>query len=170
MRLFVAINLPEEVKRYLRGLQEQLAQINGAQFVFTHDFHMTLKFLGECDESARLKIEELLSGVKFAEFSASLGQFGFFGTPHSPKVLWVGLNVPSWLAQTAKEIGGKENSFVPHITLARCKNFPKGVNVAQVLQNIKVSPMQFSVSQFHLYESKLSSAGSTHLILKSFPL
>lgn len=172
MRLFIAIDLPEEVKKYLRGLQEELAKISGAQFAFTHDFHVTLKFLGECSEKTREKIEDLLSSVKFPSFSASLGKFGFFGSQNSPRVLWVGLSVPDWLAKTTREIEDKisafgypqENRFVPHITLARCKK------AKLVLQNIKIKPMEFSVSQFHLYESKLSTTGAIHLILKSFPL
>ena len=76
MRLFIAIDLPENVKEYLRKLQASLPSANMSR---ARDFHLTLKFLGECGEALRGKVEEELKQIHFQPFEAELGEIGAFG-------------------------------------------------------------------------------------------
>lgn len=175
MRLFVAIDLPEDVKNYLRELQKSLGEFAGADLSFTRDFHMTLKFFGECDEAILPQIENALGQLKFQAFETQLGKFGMFGGAN-PRVFWISLKVSGWLLNAVSKMENsmaqigipQENKFVPHITLARAKFFRSNAEQMQNLKNISVKPMNFFVSQFHLYKSELSSHGAIHTKLKSF--
>ncbi|MEK9132607.1 MAG: RNA 2',3'-cyclic phosphodiesterase [Patescibacteria group bacterium] len=175
MRLFVAIDLPEDVKHYLRELQKRLWEFAGAKMSLTSDFHMTLKFLGECDEKLVPQIESALEQVKFQAFKVQLGEFGTFGGANT-SVFWVSLAVPTWLFDTVNQMEDKmaqlgipkENKFVPHVTLARAKSFNPTVEKMRELKSLSIKPLGFTVSQFHLFKSELSTHGAIHTKLRSF--
>lgn len=172
MRLFIAIDLPNFVKEHLRNLQKLLP--NG-KFSLTHDFHLTLKFLGSCHDHRRKRVETALRKISFSPFEASLTTMGTFGGSR-PRVIWVGVNVPVWLKQTAYDIEEqmvrlgfeKEHRFIPHITLARVKNLENPEKFLQDLKKITVDPLKFSVTHFSLFESRLSRGGAVHTELAQF--
>jgi 2'-5' RNA ligase len=173
MRLFIAIDLPENVKAYLSELQSKLPQ---AQMSLTRDFHLTLKFLGECDRDEMREVAQELDQIKVPPLKAKLSQIGTFGG-FPPKVVWIRLDVPQFLFDTAREIEKKmvtlgfkeENRFVPHLTLCRVKSVQNPQKFLDALKLIKVEPMEFTTSQFHLVESHLSSSGAVYKKLASFP-
>lgn len=172
MRLFIAIDLPEKIKAYLRELQAVLPQ---TKMSLTHDFHLTLKFLGSCEEHRRKKVEDELMHISFQPFEAQLENVGAFGGK-IPRVIWIGLKVPPQLEETAYEIEDrvsklgfeKERRFVPHITLARIKFIENPTRFLEDLKKISVDPVSFPVSQFHLFESRLSPKGALHVKLATF--
>lgn len=174
MRLFIAIDLPQEIKTYLRALQSRLPE---AKMARTHDFHLTLKFLGASGENLRAPLEESLNEISFKPFTARLGQIGFFGGKKNPRVVWVGIETPPWLSTAVSQIENKmsrfgfekENRFVPHVTLARIKNVEDRDNFESNLKKIEIKPLEFSVRHFYLFESRLSSRGAEHKKLQAFP-
>jgi 2'-5' RNA ligase len=173
MRLFIAIDLPESVKDYLRTVQ---ANLPAGKMSKTHDFHLTLKFLGSCEENRRKRVEESLRDIPFQPFEAALTEIGVFGG-NKPRVVWVGINVPEWLAESVREIENrmaklgfkKEYGFMPHVTLARVKFVEDFKVFLDALKKIKIEPHQFSVKHFYLFESKLSPKGAVHQKLAEFP-
>lgn len=176
MRLFIAVNLPDNVKQYLRGLQKLLPE---AKMSLAHDFHMTLQFLGDCEESVLPKIKRELAEVAFEPFESKLTQIGTFGGKN-PRVVWVGTSVPRSFLETVKDIKkrmsnlrlGKEShneEFAAHVTLARIRFISNPQSFLEDLGKKKIEPMPFSVKRFHLFESKLSSQGAVHTKLADFP-
>lgn len=161
MRLFVAIDIPEEIKEYLKKLQAFIPQEN---MRLTTDFHLTLKFIGSADDNMKKAIEEALRGIPFRPFEASLTEAGIFSFHGMPRAVWVGIKVPDWLFDSQKlmeerlaKLGiEEEHRFSPHITLARVKfaNNPKSFETA--INRIKVEPRAFPVEHFYLFESHLS--------------
>lgn len=173
MRLFIAIDLPEEIKEYMRKLQ---ALFPAAKMSKTHDFHLTLKFLGSCEENRRKRVEECLRKIPFQPFEATLEGIGVFGGSR-PRVVWIGIKVPPWLSESVREIENrmyelgfqKEYRFTPHITLARVKFIEDPQKFSEALKKISVEPLKFPVENFYLFESQLSLKGAVYIKLAAFP-
>src|SRR3989304_6133334 len=94
-RLFVAIDLPEDVRESLGRLQSDLRQhdLPGLRWTRPEGVHLTLKFLGETPASSLPAIEGALArAVRGApSFRLALGAPGTFGNRRGPRGLWVGV-------------------------------------------------------------------------------
>ena len=122
MRLFIAIQLSDEMKSSVIGLMHELkkAGIKGS-YVPAQNLHLTLAFIGEVSDPDM--IEEAMRTVKVKPFRLSLSEMGSFGD-----LLWVGLRGNQGLSLLVKAIrealdaAGTDydrKSFTPHITIIR---------------------------------------------------
>lgn len=122
MRLFVAIQLSDEMKKALMGCMHDLKKqgVDG-KFVPAQNLHMTLAFIGEYDNPG--KVKEAMGSVPLPEFRLSLGDKGNFGD-----LLWVGVKGNQKLKTYVKDLRAaleaagipcSRDKFVPHITLIR---------------------------------------------------
>lgn len=132
MRLFIAVELPDEIKRNIEKLIVELKGIESSvRWVETANLHLTLKFLGEV---AAEKKEGLLEGIAAkvkgtGNFKIELAGAGTFPAGKHPKVIWVGVKSGSErLAKLAQLLDEKE--FAAHVTIGRVKN-DKGVDKLQ---------------------------------------
>ncbi|MBP3802670.1 MAG: hypothetical protein J6I76_02050 [Oribacterium sp.] len=77
MRLFIAININENVKYALLKMQNDLKRcgIKGS-FTREENLHMTLAFIGENDDPG--KIEKIMRNVSFKAFPIRLSGFRLF--------------------------------------------------------------------------------------------
>lgn len=137
-RLFVAVDLGEEVRRALAALQEELRpQARHARWVAPENAHLTLAFLGSMEEAMVPRLSEALGGVaaKAAPFELRCRGGGAFGAKKHPRVLWVGvegelaaLAVLHQRTEAALQPLGyqpEQREYRPHLTLARAKD-PRG--------------------------------------------
>lgn len=122
MRLFIAIQLSDPMKKALVNMMHELKKqgVEG-NYVPAQNLHMTLAFIGEYDDPARIK--EVISRVPVPEFRMSLSDMGNFGN-----ILWAGVkgnqNLKAYVkdlrsALDAEGIPFDRDKFVPHITLIR---------------------------------------------------
>ena len=126
-RLFVAIDLPAQLKIALTGFSRELP---AARWVSPAELHLTLRFIGEVDHERLSAIRSALSGISFAAFSLALRGVGHFPPGRRPRVLWVGMDPSQSLMLLQQElelalieagVTPDERRFSPHITLARLK-------------------------------------------------
>lgn len=176
MRLFIAIELPENVKRLLSKLRIEMP---GARWLPLEQLHLTLSFLGEVDEETAKKLIRELSAIQAPGFDLKLFSLGCFPNRRQTRVLWAGLEPEPLLLNLASlvqkaafscNIPQEERPFSAHITLARLKS-PVAREVAVFLDQPlreKISP--FSVKDFILFQSHLTSSGAVHSPLKTFRL
>lgn len=122
MRLFIAIRLSDDMKKALVTCMHDLKKqgVEG-NYVPTQNLHMTLAFLGEYDDPA--KVKEVIRKVPLPEFRLALSEKGNFGN-----ILWAGVKGNQKLktyvkdlraALAAEGIPFDKEKFVPHITLIR---------------------------------------------------
>ena len=81
MRVFIAIDLSKECKAYLSSIMREIRGIfnNRGTFVPLENFHITLSFLGERDESEVNMIEDAMKEIAASPFSIFLtGELGHF--------------------------------------------------------------------------------------------
>src|SRR3989344_28007 len=94
MRLFIAINLDERIRASARKVVQSLeSQPVDVKWVEQENLHLTLKFLGEVEESRVKEVEGKISAVTrgHAPFRISLEGLGYYGDPRHLKSLWIGV-------------------------------------------------------------------------------
>ena len=129
---FVAIPLPDTVKRELREKCEKLREkYVYRKWVDGRDYHITLKYLGACPPRQLALVKRQLSdAVRGAiPLALSLHGAGFFGRSDSPRVLWAGVRgerdvldrLQSAVEKAMVSIGfpPEDRPYRPHVTLAR---------------------------------------------------
>ncbi|MGA8768629.1 MAG: RNA 2',3'-cyclic phosphodiesterase, partial [Candidatus Acidiferrales bacterium] len=142
MRLFVALELPGEVRQTLGDLIARLKpQCRAAKWVRPEGMHMTLKFIGHAIADGDAKkldaTRAALAAVKSGEpVEMRYRGVGFFPDARRPRVVCCGVEASANLAQLAADIERaleplgiprEDRAFVPHLTLARFKS-PNGVD------------------------------------------
>ena len=176
IRLFVAIDFPEEIKEMLSRLCFGLP---GARWVSEDQLHLTLRFIGEVDGGIFQDIRDGLGDIKADPLTLVLKGTGFFPPRKKPRVLWVGLQKNDLLVTLRNRIEGKltalglepeTRKFSPHITLARLKNTPVSKVTRFLSSNNLFATPPFPVREFYLYSSFLTGKGAIHRREASYPL
>jgi RNA 2',3'-cyclic 3'-phosphodiesterase len=174
MRLFVALELPEEVKCHLVGLQ---GEISGIRWLPPEQLHLTMLFLGDVEEEKLAQIILALTEIRVAPFTLHITRIGCFPNARAPRVLWAGIERQPMLERlhlqikTAAESCGirlETCSFSPHITLARLKQ-PDSADVTMFLRqptSNKIPPV--TIEQFVLFQSVLTTQGAKHQPIQKF--
>lgn len=184
MRLFVALELPGEVRDALADLTARLKPLPlGAKWASPEGMHMTLKFIGhaiadddaEKFAAARAALATVKSGAPVDMIYRGIG---FFPNALRPNVFWCGIqaspNLPPLVAELEKALAPlgmptEARPYVPHLTLARFKS-PEGVT-ALVRAAEEFAEREFGSSretQFHLFESKLKPGGAEHRKIETY--
>lgn len=133
MRLFVALELPEEARQ---AIAERVAaerdRFPAASWVRAPQLHLTLLFLGEIDDAALGETVAALSGAELPAPTSpvSVGAAGAFPERGPLRVIWLGLEPAGELARLAEALrfaatGARlpfdARPFHSHVTLARCR-------------------------------------------------
>jgi 2'-5' RNA ligase len=190
MRLFVALDIDADIRRRITEFRNQVQPLApDVRWVGPETFHITLQFLGE---TKRLdEIQNTLQSVRAAPIALSFRNAGFFPSPKSPRVFWVGIEADENLqglvtsiGQALQPLGFQRDAgpFKPHLTLARAGSgrprHAPGERSAPALRLVRakletLGPLEFgtmSAHEFYLYESKLSPAGARYTKLSRYPL
>jgi len=173
-RLFVAVELPSELRHRLHLLTRELPQ-DAIKAVEEENIHITLKFLGDVQEEKIKEITERLGKISFSPFHCTVSGVGVFPNQDYIRVVWAGLqnNEISLLAEEVERalsgIGKKEDrEFLAHITIARVR---KKIDVRNFLsKHANESFGDFYISDFVLMESQLGREGPTYTVIKKFTL
>lgn len=174
MRLFIAFGISNEAEKELENAQQAIKRID-SNLGFVREFHLTLKFLGEVDDSKVGEIKERLSKINFEEFNAELDGLGVFPSENYVRVVWVGLEPKEKISALQQKIEGsleglfeRDNRFHPHLTLARVKFIKDKKTLLESLKKIKPGKVSFEVSSFKLIKSMLTPGGPVYGVLEEF--
>ena len=176
MRLFIAIELPDRLKRELEWLR---TDIQGTRWVPPEQLHLTLAFLGEVDEETTGRVIAQLAKIETDAFKLLFSELGCFPDRRRPRVIWIGVKTEPNLLKLAASVRQsvldagifmEDRPFSPHITLARLK-LPAAVELGAFLgRQSSITLKPFSVQEFTLFQSRLTSQGAVHSLVRSFPL
>lgn len=171
MRLFIALDLPEEVKNHLSELQKSIKPLR-ISLVKPENMHVTVKFL---DEQIPEKIIERLNRVMFDNFELELSNIGFFPNEKNMRVLWIGFKedktrkLQKDIDNMLKDIIPIEKNYHGHITLARIRFLDDKIKNSLIeFSKTKIKPLKFNVDHFTLYKSTLTIAGPIYEKIKEF--
>lgn len=188
MRVFIAIDIGEKVKKALGGLLKQLQNIpdgsrkGDVKWVKPENMHLTLKFLGEIKDDKIAEVCNIVESVaaRHKSFELNIESVGYFGGKIA-RVLWVGTGSGSdKLRQLAEELeqelalaGWPEETreFSGHLTLCRIRSSAAGAKLARVSEDYKDFKVGVvSADSVSVYQSQLMPAGPIYTVLASFKL
>ena len=184
IRCFVAIPLPDDVLVQIVEVSRQLKKLGiDARFPRAESIHLTLKFLGDVQESAVPDILRMMKDevCEYEPFNVSVRKAGAFPHLADPRVVWLGVEPEEELRklQSGVESGlaGLEfkkdkRQFSPHLTLARVKSRHMIANLMHYLesQGPKIELGSFFVRTVVLYRSELRPSGAVYSHLGSAAL
>ena len=189
MRLFCAVELPEDVRERAAGHLAQLRRTAAAGetrvgWERAEKLHVTMKFFGEVEQS---RVEDLAGAVgraaggAGAAFDLVLEEAGTFPRRGAARVLWLGVADSSGeLARlharledecAAAGFAREARAFHPHITIARLRTGGAGARaLTEAHKALGFDPVQFTVSELALLRSELGPGGSRYTVLSRHAL
>jgi len=183
VRGFVAIELPAEVKSFLRAIVADLKKTAAdVKWARPEGTHLTLKFLGNMPTDVIPILEKELSPAFSAQKAVSLRMKGLGAFPSlgRPRVIWAGLDDPDLalvpLARRVEDLlvplgfGREKRPFSPHLTLGRVRSNKRMADlVEEVRQNMDSPGPSFSADKAVLFQSILKPTGAEYHPLVLFP-
>lgn len=181
MRTFIGIRISEEVKKNIYDVAQKVSlKLREARVVPPENLHITLKFLGEVEESRLEVIKDILGNIcnGFKPLKLQIKGLGVFPNGKEVRVLWAGVDSGGFLKslnieieEEFKKLGfPKEKRFKEHITISRFKSAPN----LSVLQNLidKYSDYSFgnmSVKNVEFIQSILTGSSPVYKVLFEAP-
>ncbi|MBI4810629.1 MAG: RNA 2',3'-cyclic phosphodiesterase [Ignavibacteriales bacterium] len=183
IRTFIAFDTPDPIKKEMSQLQMELKNSNAdVKWEVESKFHVTIKFLGNIDESILQKVIDHCQSIveSSPRFDVVYQTLGCFPNKKHPRVIWIGCQNENGVLQKLKisldkallPLGFKieDRAFHPHITLGRVRT-PKGIqNLTPMLENLNFEPRKASINEILIMKSILKSEGSIYSILKTIHL
>ncbi len=174
MRLFLAIDLPEAVKK---ELDDQLLPLRnkhpGFNWVTSENFHITIHFFGETHKEKEIgeRIRDLMYDIpSFQMYSGDLDSF----VQHKI-LLYLNFRRQKTLEELAKrlrdDLSLPEKKFVPHLTLSRSALSSKQqyFTLRNEMEKLPVD-IEFSVKSIYLFQSILSGKTPVYEKVEEFKL
>ncbi|MCX6759480.1 MAG: RNA 2',3'-cyclic phosphodiesterase [Candidatus Nealsonbacteria bacterium] len=184
-RVFVAINLPENIKNKLAEYQEKMPDLP-VRWTKKENLHITLMFLGYLIDEELFEVCNITKEIasKNQSFSINLKKI-IYGPPKKipPRLVWVEGEKSEELGKLQKDL---ENSFLTspvkglesesrpytsHISLGRIKTWEfKQIEPEERPEINEDINSSFEVNSIEVMESQLKRTGPYYTILESCPL
>jgi 2'-5' RNA ligase len=167
IRLFVALDLPEDIRARLLALQ---GGVPGARWSTNEQLHLTLRFIGEVDGNVAHDVDDALAVIREPPFSLELSGVGEFGGK-KPRALWAGVKANDALLHLQRKIETamqriglppEQRKYSPHVSLARLKTAPRDKIVQFLTHGALFSAGPFPVNHFVLFSSLTSPSGAIY--------
>ncbi len=175
-RLFIAVDLPDEVNRTLGEYAEVLRDIHWYK---PTEYHLTIKFIGDTEQERFENIKEVLGQIEHPVFRLKVNRLGYFPPDRHPRVIWAGFeestaldNLHQKVEERLFELGveKEDRAFTPHVTLGRNKDVPRKRVESYIEKRNDIYIPDIPVSSFILYSSELSSDGAVHTPEETYSL
>jgi 2'-5' RNA ligase len=191
MRLFVALEIPDETRAKLAGLIARLRpKCPAVKWVRPEAMHVTLKFIGHVREEKLGAIRAALANVGSPQpIDLQFRGLGFFPNEKRPRVFWCRVEASENAAPLAAAIDGalmalaigikaESRPFTPHLTLARIPSDEdqQRDKAPAALDRLTTAAREFAhtelgslcTGEFHLFESKTKPTGAEYTRLDTF--
>lgn len=176
IRLFVGIEIPEELRRRMAAVE---MPIDGARWVPEENLHITVRFIGEVPEDVAEDLADALQRIRAPAFAVSIAGAGHFESGRRVRTLWFGVErnesltalyekVESALVRAGQPPEGRR--FKPHVTVARLKDVRPAAIRNWLVANSMFRAVPFTVERFVLFSSHVGRNGSIYTPELVFPL
>jgi len=184
LRSFLAIELPKSIQKKIEEVQRDL-KISRAdvKWVRPENIHLTLKFLGNVEES---RFEPILQSIgsliqRTSPFPVKVQGMGAFPHSKNPRVIWMGLidetkgltTLQKSLEGALEKIGFEPEGrpFQPHLTLGRVRTSRgKDDLIGKMEKHREEEFGDVEAGEIVLFKSELKPTGPIYTPLKKLKL
>ncbi len=182
-RIFIAINLPEEIKRELAGYSEKWPELP-AKWVPKDNLHITVEFLGDLTDEEVGEVCMVVKEVveRHNSFTINLNKV-LYGPPkkNPPRMVWADGEKSEELVDLKEDLqeGLLEKiafrpegaGFIIHITLARILEMEfRKFDLDERPEINEDIDLPFTVESLEVMESEMKRGGPVYTILESHNL
>ena len=181
LRTFVGVPISPALVRQISGVRTEFRD-RTIHWVPEPKLHLTLKFLGEVEESQIVSIRTALRNalLEIKGFHVTARGLGVFPGNRRPRVLWVRLTAPE-LTLVARQLSsavepfgieGTTKGFHPHATIGRWRSaVHRGRWLQSEMETWKDRKFgDFPIDEVTLFQSTLRPTGAIYSVLEVFPL
>ncbi len=174
-RIFTGIEIPPDVAQSLAMLRGGLP---GARWVDAENYHVTLRFIGDVDDTVAHEVASLLGRVRRGPFELCFEDLTSFGG-RRPRAIVATLGpVPALLELQAEHerlmqrvgLEAEGRKFIPHVTLARLRESSSRQVAEYLTLRAPFRSPPFKVSRFVLFSSRASVGGGPYVVEAAYPL
>lgn len=180
-REFIAIDIDSNKKLVEFGNEVKKTGAD-LKLVEPDNIHITLKFLGDTEETLAEEIEEIIKNAvkETKSFNIQLKGTGVFPNNNYIKIVWLGIQNGEPIAEIAQRIDDQtskigfekeKRGFSPHLTIARVKTASNKDKLLQVLEKYRDAEFaDIKVEAIKLKKSELTPNGPIYTDLKVFKI
>lgn len=172
MRCFISIDLSVEATKEIERLQRIIKPHFIGKTTSSENLHLTLKFLGEIEDTTLDNVKKKLSTIERQSFELTLNGLGVFSQQFI-KMVWVKVStVPlqPMIDNYLKDIFEPEHRFMGHITIARVKKVEDKQSFLKLINNTTINKIIFTVREFYLKQSILTNEGPIYKVINKYCL
>lgn len=174
-KLFVGFFLPDEWVQKVSKIQQALSGVRGLRWTSSENLHITNLYMGEVNAAKIDQISAALNEVSIKTRPFELTFNSLLAAPigKEPSMVWVEFKHShefGFLANDIKKavssvtiIEEEEKKLIPHVTIARAKNWPK-----LTLPNLTLKDPTLKIDRFCLVESESRRDEPNYHIIKEF--
>ena len=180
-RTFIALELSESLKEGILALTEELSGRGvRASWARRSTLHLTLKFLGDVEETS---LREIVAAVarassRVSAFSFQTRSLGAFPSTRRPRVLWLGIEPQDELLALHEAVESEladlgfpreRRRFHPHLTIGRIRE-PRAESIQEILDELVAPEERVEVKDTRVMRSTLRPGGAIHELVEAVPL
>lgn len=163
-RLFVALPVPEPIAM---ALDLTHGGLHRARWIRREDYHLTLRFIGDVDDTAADQVATALGRVTSPPVEVVLRGYDAFGHD-KPRSVHASAALSPALEQLQQEVEGacrhaglapETRKFTPHITVARLKSHDPMETARWLDGRAAPVPDRFWARRFGLWTAKTGGGG-----------
>ena len=174
-RLFTGIEIPVPIAKQLSMLRGGLP---GARWIDAENYHITLRFLGDIDDTTASEAASALAGIRRGAFDLRFDGLTSFGG-RKPRAVVAETSMPQALMDLQAEqerllrrigLEPEVRKYIPHVTLARLRQSSSREFADYLAARGLFRTPDFPVARFVLFSSRASTGGGPYVVEASYPL
>ena len=174
-RIFTGLELPLDIAQSLATLRGGLP---GARWIDPEDYHVTLRFIGDVDDTLAREVALLLGKVSRPPLELRLDGLSSFGGRRPRAVIATLAQTPALMELQAEHerlmqrvgLEPEGRKFTPHVTLARLRDSSSRQVADYLATRAFLAPLSFRVTRFVLFSARASVGGGPYVVEAAYPL
>jgi 2'-5' RNA ligase len=174
-RIFTGLEIPSDVAQSLAMLRGGLP---GARWIDPENYHVTLRFIGDVDESLAREVASLLGRVRRTSLQLRFDGLSSFGGRRPRAVIATLAQTPALMELQAEHerlmqrvgLEPEGRKYTPHVTLARLRETASRQVAEYLSTRALIAPLPFAVSRFVLFSARASVGGGPYVVEAAYPL